>query len=153
MGDTDTEFNTAGLDKLLKAMKGPIPEAKVGILGGGARSGGDTTNAEIGKKHEFGDEGMPIRSFLRVPISENMQKYLDKAGAFDESVAKEIIKKGSFLEFVRKIGIIGEAIVADAFATSGFGRWKSSDMRYKKNKQTLVESTQLRNSISSEVSE
>lgn len=152
----DVEMNTRGLDGLLKALKEKMPVARVGIFGGKtnrASGVGHNNNAEIGAKHEFGMDGMPVRSFLRVPIAEHMQKYLDDSGAFDNDTLKKVIQTHSLVEWVKKIGIIGEAIVSDAFDSGGFGKWKPSNMAYKKNHQTLVETQQLRNSITSEVRE
>lgn len=155
MGDENTiEINTKGLDKLLKAFKGAIPVARVGVLGDkNKRAGKANSNATIGAKHEFGSAELPQRSFLRLPISENLQKYLDKAGAFDEEAVKRVIASGSVKEWVKLMAIVAESIVADAFATGGFGKWKPSNMAFKKNHQTLVETQQLRNSITSDVKE
>lgn len=147
----DVVIKTEGLDKLLKAIKGAQPMARVGILGDGDARRGDNSNATIGAKHEFGNDGMPQRSFLRMPITENLQAYIDRSGAFDKESLKKVIKSGSFFEWVKKLGVLAETIVSDAFDSGGFGKWKPSNMTYKKNHQTLVETQQLRNSITSEV--
>lgn len=152
--DSDTiEWNDKGLTNLLKALSGEAPVGRVGILGtkAGRNTQNAETNASIGAKHEFGQEGMPIRSFLRAPITDNLQKGLEDAGAFDEAALKQVAAEKTLLPFVKKICLVAEGIVADAFATGGFGKWKPSDMRFKKNHQTLVETQQLRNSITSEV--
>lgn len=147
------------LDKLIKALKGKVPVAKVGILGSHAVRTAEEkkemgpNNAEVGATHEFGTSKLPQRSFLRVPITENLQKYLEKSGALDKNVILQAIKDNSLFTFVKKLGAIGEAISLDSFDSGGFGKWKPSNMEFKKNKQTLVETQQLRNSISSEVKE
>lgn len=151
------EMDLKGLDLLEKLLKGPLPVARIGILGGHNqrnRNFGEpmgATNAEIGVKHEYGLDGMPMRSFLRTPLMEHMQGYLDKAGAFEPQAINNVMKERSFLPFVKKLAVLGEIIVQDAFKTGGFGKWPKSDMRFKKNHQTLVETQQLRNSITSEV--
>lgn len=151
----DIVFNTRELDKLIKAFTGKLPVAHVGIIGTkDQRSKGKaSSNATIGAKHEFGDEGLPVRSFLRVPLTQQFEKYLEKSGAFNKDVLRKVIKDGSILEWMKKIAIVGETIVSDAFATGGFGAWKPSNMLFKQNQQTLVETQQLRNSITSEVKE
>lgn len=153
MSDDTIKMDTKKLDKLIKSLKGDLPVARVGILGDkNARVGKNAnTNAQIGAKHEFGSDGMPIRSFLRVPISTKMQEYLDKSGAFDPAALKKVLNEGTIYTWVQRIGIIGESIVADAFDTGGFGAWPPSNMALKKNHQTLVETQQLRNSITSDV--
>lgn len=150
------DVNTKNLDQIIKALKSNMSRARVGILGGKtARNpvpgeAGVNTNASIGAEHEFGGK-FPQRSFLRVPISENMQKEMDNSGAFDKDALAMVLKEGSPTAWLRKVAIIAERIVAEAFETGGFGRWKPSNMLRKKNHQTLVETQQLRNSITSEV--
>lgn len=171
--DNTIEFDAKGLTSLIAALKTPIT-ARVGILGGNKNSRtevvlhsslktkevkavkikGSTapgTNAEIGAAHEFGTDKLPIRSFLRIPIAEKLQEYLELSRAFDEDTVKAVIKEGTIKQWVKKVATVAEAIVSDAFDSRGFGRWKASDMRHKQNHQTLVESQQLRNSITSEV--
>lgn len=147
------DYNTDGLDKLLKALKKP-PSIKVGILGSkDSRSGKENSNATVGAAHEFGTTKLPQRSFLRVPLTDNLSSYLEKAGLLDKKVIDDAIKTGSITKLLKQIAIVAETIVLDAFDSTGFGKWKPSNMTKKKNAQTLVETQQLRNSITSEVSE
>lgn len=152
---SDVELNVKGLDQLIKALGSKQPIAKVGILGGkNARStAGVNSNAQIGAWHEFGTTKTPQRSFLRAPISENLQKEMEAAGALDKDVLAEVIARGSVVPWLKKVAVMAEGIVADAFDTGGFGKWKPSNMTRKQNHQTLVETQQLRNSITSEVKE
>lgn len=152
---TDVALNIKGLEHLAKALKDHRVTIRIGILGGGknARNNGAMTNAEIGAQHEFGTSKLPQRSFLRIPISENLEKRIDASGALDADVLRQVVTQGSVVPWMKKIAAIAEGIVADAFDTGGFGKWKPSNMKYKKNHQTLVETTQLRNSITSEVVE
>jgi phage gpG-like protein len=166
------KLETKGLDQLLKALKAKPPVARVGILGEKAnrtegkttltfdevrslskpRKGGNVpTNAEIGAAHEFGTSRLPARSFLRVPLADRLQKEMESSGALDKAVLAEVIRSGSVVPWLKKVAVLAEGIVADAFATGGFGKWKPSDMRYKKVHQTLVETNQLREAITSEV--
>lgn len=173
MSETVT-LNTKGLDRLLKSLKSRPPQARVGVLGGKTvrQSAGDTrnrslfkgyrgyrtpTNAEIGAAHEYGvpSKGIPQRSFLRIPISENLQKYAEESGAFDKEVFADVIQSGSMLPWMKKLAVMAESIVSDAFATGGFGKWpKWKDPNYTNNAgQLLVDTKQLRESITSEVRE
>ncbi len=97
---------------------------------------------------------MKIRSFLRFPIALKMQKALEESGAFNEDMLKLLFAQKSLLPWVKKLAILGEGIVLDAFETGGFGYWPGLSPKTwarKKNKQILVETQQLRNSITSEV--
>lgn len=179
MNNDSTVFKTEGLDNLIKALDENKSRVRVGILGSTAQRSaemmvdeitGDSfgvghssvNNAEIGLKHEFGGPStlpngktinLPQRSFLRVPLINHFQKYIEASGAFDRATLMSVLKKGTFNKWLRKIGIVGEQVVAEAFDSGGFGEWKQSNMDYKQNHQTLVESQQLRNSIISEVVE
>lgn len=148
------DYDTKGLDKLLKALKGTQPYVKVGILGSKSSRGGGTTNAEIGAAHEFGTSTIPQRSFIRMPISEVLQKRLETSGAFDKDAMAKVLRTGSVLAWVEKLAVLAESVIGEAFDSAGFGRWPALDpktMAAKKVEQILVETQQLRNSISSEV--
>jgi hypothetical protein len=140
-------YNNKGLKELLKILTTKQPMAQVGVLGDKDKRVDEGSNASIGRKHEFGDDGMPIRSFLRIPISENMQKYLQSAGLDGDVLIKTCLEMGSMEPLIAQLGVLGKRIVLDGFDTGGFGKWPASNMKRKKNHQTLVETQQLRNSI------
>lgn len=147
-------LDTRKLDKLLRALTENPKRARVGVLGANnvrAESESEKTNAQIGLDHEFGLNGQTKRSWLRAPIIENFAQEAKKAGAFDEETFKKVLASGTLDPWLAKFGLLAEAIVAEAFATGGFGKWKPSNMKFKKNHQTLVETGQLRTSIISEV--
>lgn len=150
------EIDDAGLEKLIKALK-HLPSARVGILAGGGKNTrkeeGAPTNAAVGAAHEYGTSELPVRSFLRQPISEHLNSELQSVGTFTKSTLKEVIRSGSAVAWMKTITTAAEAVVAQAFHTGGFGKWAPSDMTHKEVQQTLVESQQLRNSITSEVVE
>lgn len=152
------EINLRGIDQILKALKAKMPVARIGILGGGERTGKGSppSNATIGAWHEFGTTKMPMRSFLRVPLTDHLNDKLEQSGAFDPDVIKAVIASGSVLPWLKKVVIVARAIVAEGFDTGGFGQWaplSPKTLGKKKVDQILVETQQLRNSITSEMSE
>jgi phage gpG-like protein len=155
--DGDTTVNVKGLDQLLKALKvDRLPVARIGILGGGAvRKGAGPSNAEVGAVHEYGSpaRGIPQRSFLRIPISENLDKRMVNIGAADQDALTQVIKTGSLLPWLTKVAALAEQIVFDAFDTGGFGKWPAwKSKAYTNNTgMLLVDTQQLRNSITTEV--
>ena len=157
MSDTETTLDVSGLDKMIKAMRIDPPKIRVGILGDSAvrkpEDGEKQTpsNAEIGTFHEFGTSTLPQRSFLRVPIAEHLQEKMRKAGFTNRDYVKETIASGTLIPFAQAIAAIAENCVQEAFDTGGYGKWKPSNMDNKDNAQTLVETSQLRGSITSEV--
>lgn len=153
---SDIELKLDGLHSIIRAVKNSEKTyVKIGILGShGARNDGSgKTNSEIGAIHEFGGAKMPQRSFIRMPISQMLNKELEKGGSFTPDALKKVIDQKSMVPYLEKIGIAGEAVISDAFATRGFGQWKMSNMSRKEIKQTLVESWSLRDSITYEVIE
>lgn len=158
MSDEDeTTLDVRGLDALIKVTGAKSPSVRVGILGGKAARNQDNSsgvnNAEVGSFHEFGTSELPQRSFLRVPIADHLEKEMERAGAFDEDVLSAAMKEKSLVPYMKKIAALAEEIVLQAFASGGFGKWRPSNMEHKKNAQTLVETHQLRDSITSEVKE
>jgi phage gpG-like protein len=153
----DFDFDTKNLDALIKALKTNMKKVRVGILGGKTMrnngGGQGPTNATIGAAHEFGTDKMPQRSFLRMPISENLQKELESHGAFTEDAAKRVIKEASFVPWLERLMAVGLKIVSDAFDTGGFGKWPAwKTPGYKNNTgQKLVDTQQLRNSITGDI--
>lgn len=169
-------LNVTGLQKFAAALKDGDSIGRIGILGGKASAlhaddvgKGEKikkrnlkkatpeekahlpTNVEIGVAHEFGTDKLPMRSFLRMPLIEKLNKELEKTGMFSKQELAEVVQTRTVKPWLKKVMIVAEAVVMDAFATGGFGNWKPSNMKRKKNHQTLVESQQLRNSITTEV--
>ncbi|MBW1812125.1 MAG: hypothetical protein JRJ39_00255 [Deltaproteobacteria bacterium] len=133
-------------------------EARVGILGSNAIStrgkGGGLTNSDIGFKHEVGvkSEKIPKRSFLREPIQEKFEQAAIKS----KKSLKKTFEKMDIKKVFEKIGIIAEGVVQEAFATRGFGKWApNSEMTIalKGSDSPLIDTSQLRKSISSDVKE
>jgi phage gpG-like protein len=141
-------MDTKALDKLIKSLKNP-PMAKVGILGNNRKEG---SNAEIGAKHELGLDGMPVRSFLRMPLIEHLQENLEKSQAFDEDVLKKVVKAGDVTEWLKKVITVAEAVIREGFQTGGYGKWPAWRGGYSnRTGLVLVDTQQLRDSITSEV--
>jgi hypothetical protein len=146
------DYDDTQLEQLIRILDPKkMPTGHLGVLGDKAtRAGGVQTNAEIGATHELGID-VVRRSWLRVPLIDNWEKYLKDAGAFKAKAIRDAIKAGSLRKWMDKAMIVGERIIADGFNSGGFGKWPPSDMRFKKNAQTLVETQQLRNSVTSKV--
>ena len=153
----EAEKNARSFAKTLGASKKySLTGTKKGIKEAAGTGAFGSTNAAIGAAHEFGSvkRNLPKRSFLREPLIENLQAALDSAGAFSPHEQAEIIKQKSLLPWTRKMAIMAENIVKKAFETNGYGKWKDvadATMDRKTTSLTLVETTQLRDSITSEV--
>lgn len=163
MSDDVVEINDKGLRQLIAALGGVVPTARVGVLGdhtmrNAAAPGQPThiaakakTNAEVLIAAEFGTTHTPIRSVLRMPLTLKLNEYLERSGAFDEDTFKRVLSAGTLKPWAERAGLVALDVVHDAFKTCGFGQWKASDMRRKKNHETLIETNQLQKSISTDV--
>src|SRR5208282_3165840 len=133
-----------GLEALIKACKGKLPVARVGILGKtNSRTGTEGSNATVGAAHEFGTTTMPQRSFLRMPLQEKLNGAINKSGLTEDVVLREVIKTRSVKLWLQKIGVLAEGIILEAFASNGFGKWaKWKNPDYKNNTGNVLVDTQ-----------
>lgn len=126
--------------------------ARVGILGGANARNDGTTNAQVGAAHEFGTTKLPMRSFLRVPLTEHLEKRMESSGAIDADILSHVIKEGSVLPWLTKVAHLAVDVVLGAFDSGGYGKWKGWAPGYSNNTgMILVDSQQLRNSITMEI--
>lgn len=152
----DVQMNFKGMDDFIRAIKGPLPYIKVGILGSKTnRHTQGPSNATIGAVHEYGapTKNIKPRSFLRVPLTENLGPKIEGSGAFDPDTLKQVIKERSVVPWMKKISVLAEGVVAEAFASGGFGKWSPwKNPKYTNNTgQILKDTLQLSRSITSEV--
>lgn len=85
MASVEVKSNLKGLDELQKNLNTKLV-TKVGIFSDDNARSGESNNATIGARHEFGvlSEGLPRRSFLRDPIELKRKELLE--------TAREVIK-------------------------------------------------------------
>ena len=101
---------------------------------------------DVGRRHEFGI-GVPRRSFLRMPFIVK-QNIIDKAIA--TSWKKIVEGKSQTIKEFGILGIVGQNISKDAFATSGFGKWeklKPATEKAKGSAEILLDTSKLVQSI------
>lgn len=131
--------------------------AKVGILGNQNFRTGPMGNAELGLIQEFGtaDGKIPPRSFLRMPLEQDA-KNIAKSLMNKRQKIEQAIADGDENYVIEQLGIAGEASVQRAFSTGGFGQWQGNAESTKERKGSsspLIDTGELRESITSEVSE
>jgi hypothetical protein len=147
--------------------------ARVGIFGGGGdhkqvvtkvRKSGKAvrvvtsvssgmTNADIMVVHEFGSEtnNIPPRSALRMPLE---YKKRDLVKFLGSDRVKTEIEAGNIRKVYKMMGVFGEGVVDEAFATRGYGMWADNAEETKKRKGSdmpLVDSGQLARAVTSDV--
>ncbi len=135
------------LKELTKQIKlATAHEVNIGI----AQDVGQYPNGEkivdVGRRHEFGI-GVPRRSFLRMPFIEK-QNIIDKA--IVTSWKKIVDGKSQTIKEFGILGIVGQNISKDAFATGGFGKWeklKPATVKAKGSSEILLDTSKLVQSI------
>lgn len=116
------------------------------------RNNQEKTNAEIGLIHEMGSLSLhiPRRSFLEMPLTLKLFSY---GKVFGDQIMKGI-DSGNIRPSYVNLGIKAEQIVQLAFASRGFGQWQEnaqSTIERKKSSSPLIDTAQLRRSITSDV--
>ena len=152
---TRINFNLDKLDKIRQAL-GTAMGAKIGILGSGKAADahpGGLTNVELGMIHEYGSatNNIPPRSFLRLPIETKraaIMKWLQS------DTVKQLVEAGQIKRVYELLAALGEGIIQEGFETGGFGKWiplKEATIKAKGSSKPLIDTGQLRRSITSEV--
>lgn len=133
--------------ELAKQMKiATTHEVNVGIAQDVGQYPNGEKIVEVGRKHEFGI-GVPRRSFLRMPFIVE-QKTINKA--IVTSWKKITEGKSTALKEFGILGIVGQNISKDAFATGGFGKWeklKPGTIKAKGSTEILLDTGKLVQSI------
>ena len=135
------------LKEITKQIKlATIHEVNVGIAQDVGQYPNGLSIVEVGQKHEFGI-GVPRRSFLRMPFIVE-QKTIEKAISI--SWKKIVEGKNQTIKEFGILGIVGQNISKDAFATGGFGKWeklKESTEKAKGSTEILIDTGKLVQSI------
>ncbi len=152
----NVKIKTPELDSFLRAVKKAHGyKVVVGILHDHeSREQSTVTNAQVGAVHEFGSpaKNIPVRSFLRMPITTHFSQALKESKLFKKEELKKIIKEKKLIPWLKRVGITAEKVVREAFDSNGFGTWAPWKGDYKsKTGLILVDTQQLRDSITSEV--
>lgn len=144
---------------------------KVGVLGGNSPSG--ESYASIAMLHEYGSDsprtfnykgrkikinGVPTRSFLRMPIRTHIKKLKGDTVKQGGTVEKALIldfTHGYTGVALKLLGANAEGIIQEAFDTQGFGKWERNISKQyielKGSDTPLIDTGKLRASITSQV--
>lgn len=152
---TRTHSMTVNLDGLGKIRKelGKDYVAKIGILASGKPQGDHPgiSNVELGIIHEFGNDDIPARSFLRMPIMERAQMLVKFLGL---KHMRTLFEQGKIAEVFEQLAFKAEEVVDSAFISQGYGKWAANapeTIRRKGSSSPLVNFGQLRAAVTSEV--
>ena len=134
-------------DNIRRAKKSSVavglPSEKVGdkVYGDGQ------TVISVGARHEYGGNGLPRRSFLRLPFVANKTE-------INKAIAKQfedvLLRGKPAAQALGLIGVIATNYSKEAFVTRGFGQWPDISQATKDAKgstQILVNNGILKGSI------
>lgn len=155
----DVKLDISKMKTLVDFLKGGMPSIKVGIMGAkNKRQKGVPTNAEVGFANEFGvmtgPVRIPARSFIRMPLQNYFYDKLVSKKSLTKAEFEKAIKAGRADEFAKKVGIVAEETIQEAFATRGYGKWKPNSaytVAQKGSDSPLIDTGQLRRSITSKI--
>lgn len=148
------EYGMEGLEELENFLKKYKLSIKVGILSADVQREGEINNPTLGLIHELGSESANIQpnSFLIKPIQDKLYDHMKQNKLFPDQLFTKLLLSGDLPEELgEKIGAIAVGVVREAFMTNGFGEWSTKQGPNKKTGQILVDSGELRDSISYEV--
>ena len=141
------------LNQVIQALtEGNKMAVKVGILSKkNARNDGES-NASIGAIHEFGSfsKKIPKRSFIKMPLMRKSNEIVKEI----QRLVEESLVTGDLVPLLKKVGVVAEGAIGEAFATKGFGTWAPiapATERRKGSDAVLIETSQLQRSITSAV--
>lgn len=126
------------------------PEAYVGVPSSENARQGVSNNATIAATHELGapSRGIPARPFLIPTMKENSTRYKDlMAQGFRSVLAGESTAE----EVYEKIGLVASNDVKAYIVSGSFVPLKQSTIDRKGSSKPLIDTGELRNSISWEV--
>ena len=155
----DVELDISKMKNLVELLKGGMPGIKVGIMGQkNKRKKGEPTNAEVGFENEFGKMTGPVkipaRSFIRMPLMTHFYDKLVSKKSLTKKEFEKAVKNGKADDFARKVGLVAEETIQEAFATRGWGNWKENapyTVMKKGSDSPLIDTGQMRRSITSKI--
>ena len=156
---SDTHLDISGLKRLFKLLSGGLPKIKVGILSDTNQRSKDTlTNAQIGFVNEFGKmtgyPKIPPRSFIRMPLNLYFQQKLSEKKSLTGKELEKALETGKIEIFAKKVGLVAEEVIQEAFETRGWGSWPKNaplTIAMKGSDSPLIDTGQLRRAITSKV--
>lgn len=138
-----------GLDRRLKELKGIGGKVAIGVLGSTAgKSHGATTLYDVAAANEFGTSSIPERSFLRDTIDANRAKVVAFCAKQGAEVVRGKISNATALE---RIGAFVQGLIQARIAAGIAPANKQSTIDAKGSSKPLIDSGQLRSSITFEV--
>lgn len=146
---TDGKGGLKGLQKRMEALG--LQRVKVGVPGTATEADG-TKIAMIAAVHEFGrpDLGIPERPFLRGSILASRQKYIKMAKRGAKKVAEGVMDSGTVY---RLIGAEAVGNVQEYIRNADFVPLKPATIKRKGSSKPLIDTGQLRQSITYVVTE
>ena len=152
--ETKISINLSGLEEIKKQV-GNTYRTRVGVLGSDAARNSDSgiNNATLMLIQMFGSvsRNIPARDPLFQPLIRHRRELIRALGG---GKSKDAFARRDFKKLFQLLGVAAEAIVQNAFETSGDGQWppnKPATIRAKGSSKPLINTAQMRRAVSSDV--
>jgi len=130
---------------LVRRMEGGHDKVYIGVPVGAAPEENGTPMAVVAAAHEFGapSRGIPERSFLRVSLTMNAEKYVN----FNRALMPRIIN--GQIGFEQALGLLGEMAKGDVqrFIATNTYQLKPATIKRKGSSKALIDTGNMRQSI------
>lgn len=139
--------NRGGIEALVERIKKP-GTVDVGIIDAGDHPSGDITVAGVGFVNEFGTTTIPERSFMRSTLQEKKQSIID----LQKNLMKNIVDGSMTVE--KALGLLGEFVsdeIRQKIVSLKTPPNTPETIKKKKSSNPLIDTGQLKNSITYEV--
>ncbi len=167
-----TDNDLKGLKNLQESLKKMENiQARVGVFGGKYPQTGESI-ASVAYLHEFGDStprsfkykgqnitiknGIPTRSFLRVPLNKKRKKIIIDKDFMKAYIAVSLMQ-GKPEKPIKLMATNAYDVIQEAFATKGFGKWLPNKnheyIKLKGSTTPLIDTGLLRSSITYKIEE
>lgn len=126
------------------------PKVYIGIPSSNNARQGASNNATIAATHELGapSRGIPARPFLIPTIQNNAEKYTNLMA---QGFRNALQDKEKAAEVYEKIGLVASSDVKDYIVSGQFVPLKESTIDRKGSSKPLIDTSEMRNSISYEI--
>jgi hypothetical protein len=127
-----------------------LNKVEVGLPSGGRHSGTDLSMHELGMVHEYGSptRNIPARPFIGPPIADNVDKYKK---IMRKQAARLLFRRTSLHNALSLVGEAGKADIQKYMLSANFKPLAASTIEAKGSSKPLIDSGQMRNAITYEI--
>ena len=142
------DFDGKFLDRLKKVLTGKRERiVNVGFPASAKEPDGAST-AMIAAVHEYGNEHVPERSFMRTSLQKNRGRY----SALNEQNLKKVLNGGMSVDAaLGQLGLMASSDIKEQIKNGSFAPLKQATIKRKGSSKPLIDTGQMRQSVTYEL--